>query len=57
MILCSTVFFGEFNNQGSGANLEKRVTFAKKLSEEEAKPFINFAYIDASTWLLPAAKV
>lgn len=41
--VCRTVFFGEF----------KRVTFAKKLTEEEAKPFISLDFIDASSWLLP----
>ncbi|XP_047938342.1 pectinesterase 1-like [Salvia hispanica] len=53
----STVYFGEFNNRGPGANMEKRVTFAKKLTPAEANPFITLAYIEASTWLLPAAGI
>ncbi|XP_057778502.1 pectinesterase 1-like [Salvia miltiorrhiza] len=52
-----TVYFGEFKNEGAGSNLEKRVTFAKKLTEEEAKPFITLDFIGASSWLIPPPKL
>lgn len=51
--MCSTVFFGEFKNKGPGSKFDKRVMFAKKLKEEEAKAFITLDFIQASTWLLP----
>ncbi|KAK4489361.1 hypothetical protein RD792_005168 [Penstemon davidsonii] len=53
----STVYFGEYNNKGPGSDLGKRVTFAKKLSDADAKPFIRLAFIEGSKWLLPPAKV
>ncbi|KAK6135569.1 hypothetical protein DH2020_030677 [Rehmannia glutinosa] len=53
----SLVYFGEYNNKGPGSNLDKRVTFVKKLSDAEAKPFISLAFIEGSKWLLPPPKV
>ncbi|XP_042067190.1 pectinesterase 1-like [Salvia splendens] len=52
-----TVFFGEFKNEGPGSNFEGRVTFAKQLKEEEAKPFISLDFINASSWLMPPPKL
>ncbi|KAL1559340.1 pectinesterase [Salvia divinorum] len=52
-----TSFFGEFKNEGPGSNFDKRVTFAKQLSEEEAKPFITLDFIDASSWLMLPSKL
>lgn len=57
MNACRTVFFGEFKNEGPGSKLDKRVTFAKQLKEEEAKAFITLDYIQASSWLLPPPKL
>ncbi|KAL0401037.1 UNVERIFIED_CONTAM: Pectinesterase 2 [Sesamum latifolium] len=51
----STVYFGEYHNQGPGADLSKRAPFAKQLSDAEVKPFISLAYIEGSKWLLPPA--
>ncbi|XP_059625308.1 pectinesterase 1-like [Cornus florida] len=48
-----TVYYGEFKNNGPGADTKGRVKFAKQLSEAEAKPYISLAYIEASKWLLP----
>ncbi|GFP87035.1 pectinesterase 2 [Phtheirospermum japonicum] len=53
----STVYFGEYNNRGPGANWEKRVPFAKKLSAADVKPFLSLAFVEGSKWLLPPAKV
>ncbi|KAL0401034.1 UNVERIFIED_CONTAM: Pectinesterase PPME1 [Sesamum latifolium] len=50
-----TVYFGEYHNQGPGADLSKRAPFAKQLSDAEVKPFISLAYIEGSKWLLPPA--
>ncbi|KAL0291812.1 UNVERIFIED_CONTAM: Pectinesterase 2 [Sesamum radiatum] len=49
----STVYFGEYRNQGPGADLSKRAPFAKLLSDAEVKPFISLSYIEGSKWLLP----
>lgn len=51
----STVFFGEYNNVGPGADFSKRADFTKKLSDEEVNKFATLAFIDATTWLQPPA--
>ncbi|CAA0836664.1 Pectinesterase PPME1 [Striga hermonthica] len=51
-----TVYFGEYNNKGPGASFEKRVPFAKKLSDGEAKSFLSLAYVEGAKWLLPPHK-
>ncbi|PIN08953.1 Pectinesterase, partial [Handroanthus impetiginosus] len=51
-----TAYFGEYNNKGAGADLQKRVSFVKKMSDADVKPFITLGYIDASKWLLPPTK-
>ncbi|XP_021857463.1 pectinesterase 1-like [Spinacia oleracea] len=51
------IYFGEYKNTGPGAILTKRVPYTKKLTEVEAKPFINLKYIDAEKWLLPPPKL
>lgn len=48
-------YFGEFAGTGPGSTLDKRVGFAKKLTEAEVKPFISLSFIQASKWLLPPA--
>lgn len=54
--ICRNVFFGEYKNTGPGANTAKRAKFAKQLTEEEAKPFLNLGYINGTIWLLPPPK-
>ncbi|KAF5204510.1 Pectinesterase [Thalictrum thalictroides] len=52
------VFYGEYMNKGPGANTDKRASFAKNLTEEEAKPFIDSkSFIKTETWLLPPPKL
>ncbi|XP_039137015.1 pectinesterase QRT1 isoform X1 [Dioscorea cayenensis subsp. rotundata] len=46
-----TVWFGEFENTGSGANLSQRVPWARSLKNDEAKPFLDQNYIDGDQWV------
>ncbi|RRT70500.1 hypothetical protein B296_00031619 [Ensete ventricosum] len=48
---CSTVYFGQFNCNGDGANLQGRVSWARSLTYLEAKPFMDRGYIDGELWL------
>ncbi|KAE8715979.1 putative pectinesterase 49 [Hibiscus syriacus] len=52
-----TVFYGEYKCTGEGAKLNKRVVFVKKLTDNEAKPFLSLDYIGATKWLLPPPKI
>ncbi|RWV79781.1 hypothetical protein BHE74_00014990 [Ensete ventricosum] len=47
----STVYFGQFNCNGDGANLQGRVSWARSLTYLEAKPFMDRGYIDGELWL------
>ncbi|KAG0460213.1 hypothetical protein HPP92_023341 [Vanilla planifolia] len=47
----STVWFGEFNCSGRGANRSNRVPWARSLTYEEAKPFLDKYYVDGDQWL------
>ncbi|XP_010683975.2 probable pectinesterase 15 isoform X1 [Beta vulgaris subsp. vulgaris] len=49
----STIFFGEYECTGPGANYENRVSYSKHLKEYEVAPYINISYIDGNEWLLP----
>lgn len=42
---------GQYGCSGPGANTSKRVTWAKKMSEEEAKKFASISFIDDEGWL------
>ncbi|XP_027367902.1 probable pectinesterase 53 [Abrus precatorius] len=46
------VFYGEYKCTGPGANFTGRVPWARVLSDEEAKPFIGFQFIEGDTWLV-----
>ncbi|CAN4095091.1 unnamed protein product [Withania somnifera] len=48
-----SVYYGEYKCTGAGATEDSRVGYVKKLSDEEAKPFISLAHIEGSKWLLP----
>ncbi|KAJ1412083.1 Zinc finger, CCHC-type [Sesbania bispinosa] len=48
-----TTFFGEYKNEGPGADPKKRSSFTKQLSDAEVKPFITLKMIEGSKWLLP----
>ncbi|KDP40628.1 hypothetical protein JCGZ_24627 [Jatropha curcas] len=50
----STIFYGEYMNTGSGANVEKRVTWAgykPSLTEDEASRFTVGSFIQGPEWL------
>ncbi|XP_011076539.1 pectinesterase 1-like [Sesamum indicum] len=51
----STVYFGEYHNEGPGSDLSKRAAYGKVSSDAEVKSFISIAYIEGSKWLLPPA--
>ncbi|OVA20154.1 Pectinesterase [Macleaya cordata] len=46
-----TVWFGEYQCRGMGANLRRRVRWAKSFSYEQAKPFLDMNFIDGDEWL------
>ncbi|KAL4184785.1 hypothetical protein AMTRI_Chr10g227250 [Amborella trichopoda] len=47
-----TVVFGEYKCKGRGANMKRRVAWAKSLTYDEAKPFLGRNYIDGNQWLV-----
>lgn len=51
VINCRRVYYGEYECSGPGANLSGRVSWARILTAEEAKPFIGTYFIDGDTWL------
>lgn len=57
LTLCRTVYFGEYKNKGTGADIKKRVPYFKKLTDIEVKPFISLEFIDAAKWLIPLPKI
>ncbi|OWM69675.1 hypothetical protein CDL15_Pgr025524 [Punica granatum] len=46
-----TVFFGEYDCWGPGANYTNRVPYARQLTESEAAPYLDTSYIDGEEWL------
>ncbi|EPS71019.1 pectinesterase, partial [Genlisea aurea] len=50
-----SVFYGEYNCSGFGANTTSRASFDRQLNDTEAAPFINASFIDADQWLVPYA--
>ncbi|KAK8598790.1 hypothetical protein V6N13_076736 [Hibiscus sabdariffa] len=52
-----TVYYGEYKCIGEGSSPSKRVPFAKKLTDKEAKQFITLDFIGATKWLLPPPKI
>ncbi|KAI3913591.1 hypothetical protein MKW92_043247 [Papaver armeniacum] len=53
----STLYNAEYMCTGPGANLQGRVKFAKKLTDAEAKPYMDLNFIGAAKWLLPPPQV
>ncbi|XP_059428231.1 probable pectinesterase 15 [Corylus avellana] len=47
-----TVFFGEYQCVGAGANYTYRASYAKQLGQSEAAPYMDIAYINGDEWLL-----
>ncbi|KAF4403317.1 hypothetical protein G4B88_007963 [Cannabis sativa] len=47
-----SVFFGEYQCEGPGANSTYRVSYAKQLQRAEAASFMDISYINGNDWLL-----
>ncbi|KAF7836496.1 putative pectinesterase 8 [Senna tora] len=41
-----TVFYGEYQCTGPGANMSTRPSYVRRLNDKEASPFLNTSYID-----------
>lgn len=48
-----TVYFGEYNCTGPGADNSNRAAYAKRLDDSQAAPFLTTSYIDGDDWLIP----
>ncbi|KAJ6300805.1 hypothetical protein OIU76_021575 [Salix suchowensis] len=46
-----TVFYGEYNCSGAGANTTTRAPYAQKLNDTQASLFLNVSFIDGDQWL------
>ncbi|XP_052198570.1 probable pectinesterase 53 [Diospyros lotus] len=46
-----TVFYGQYKCTGPGASFAGRVSWARELTDEEAKPFVSLSFIDGSEWV------
>ncbi|GKV41512.1 hypothetical protein SLEP1_g49030 [Rubroshorea leprosula] len=46
-----TVFYGQYKCSGPGAEFERRVSWSRELTTEEAKPFMSVDFIDGHVWL------
>ncbi|KAL8144752.1 hypothetical protein AgCh_003090 [Apium graveolens] len=47
------IFYGEYMCTGGGANMTLRASYAQRLNETQASPFLNASFIDADQWLQP----
>ncbi|PIN11649.1 Pectinesterase [Handroanthus impetiginosus] len=48
-----TIFYGEYNCTGDGANITLRAPYVLRLNDTQASPFLNVSFIDADQWLQP----
>ncbi|XP_010935867.3 putative pectinesterase 14 isoform X1 [Elaeis guineensis] len=48
-----SVYFGEYECMGPGANYTLRTAYARQLDQCEAAQFMDISYIDGSEWVLP----
>lgn len=46
-----TIFYGEYNCSGPGADVSKRAPYVQKLNETQVAQFINTTFIDGDQWL------
>ncbi|KAK6148028.1 hypothetical protein DH2020_018940 [Rehmannia glutinosa] len=47
-----SIFYGEYNCTGDGANTTLRAPYAQRLNDTQASPFLNYvSFIDADQWL------
>lgn len=50
-MLCRTVFYGQYQCSGPGADFGRRVSLSRELTQQEAKPFISIGFVDGYEWL------
>ncbi|KAJ6921736.1 pectinesterase 8-like [Populus alba x Populus x berolinensis] len=46
-----TVFYGEYNCSGAGANMTVRAPYVQKLNDTQASLFLSVSFIDGDQWL------
>lgn len=46
-----TVFYGQYQCSGPGADFGRRVSWSRELTQQEAKPFISIGFVDGYEWL------
>ncbi|XP_068334468.1 probable pectinesterase 8 [Pyrus communis] len=46
-----TIFYGEYNCLGAGANMSLRAPYVQKLNDTQASLFLNVSFIDGGDWL------
>ncbi|KAI4305531.1 hypothetical protein L6164_028894 [Bauhinia variegata] len=46
-----TIFYGEYNCSGLGANMSMRAPYVQRLNDTQALPFLNTTFIDGDQWL------
>lgn len=46
-----TIFYGEYNCSGPGANSNLRASYVQKLNDTQALAFLNTSFIDGDQWL------
>ncbi|KAH7436688.1 hypothetical protein KP509_05G031000 [Ceratopteris richardii] len=49
-----TVYYGQYQCSGPGANTDRRVPWSRDLSLSEAQPFLELSFINAGAWLQEA---
>jgi pectin methylesterase-like acyl-CoA thioesterase len=47
----ATIFYGEYNCSGPGADMSKRAPYVQKLNETQVALLINTSFIDGDQWL------
>lgn len=52
MLWNRSVFFGEYECEGPGANYTNRASYAKQLQQSQAASFMDISYINGNDWLL-----
>ncbi|KAJ4705646.1 Pectinesterase [Melia azedarach] len=48
-----TVFYGEYNCTGAGADMTFRAPYVQRLNDTQVSQFLNISFIDGDQWLQP----
>lgn len=46
-----TVYYGQYRCYGKGADTSGRVSWSKDLTDEQAKPFLSWDFVDGNEWI------